>query len=1002
MKKVRLLCALLLLCQSALFAQSQQVPSGTKSAFTIYIRGTALSPPLVSTSTDGTKQVSFSTAAINTILSQYTITQFEPYCSACRLPYLHNIWYVEAYNATALMNALLAYSSTQFTDGQPRPEPKATYTPNDYALEAPSGHQFDLDLIQAKRAWNITHGNPDVIVGITDTHFELDHPDLAGKIVNNWGNICTDVAHCNHGTAVAGCVAAATDNNKGLSAIGFNTRLDISSTRSDNEMAAMAAPGVSRKILNGSWFNSCTYPGIATQMIYDDIYENGTIAFFGAGNGGSDYCNYLETYPAALNHNMAVSSVGSDTSAGATENIADVHEKNPGSIISTHNHYPAVDIVAPGYNVQLIYPLGAGIGGYQQFDGTSFASPITAGTAALLLAINPYLSPYQMEYVLKRTADTTLFSDSRNAPYIGKLGAGRLDAYEAVKYVNDNTTATTNLCNDPLLQTMVIKGVEINTLCAPGFASNGALPKLKVILSEGQAPFTYQWTPLPGNTVTLNNYTIDTPTIISATTGVAPTAHFYLIVKDASGVAQKVASKEIQVKLKTSGYDLAMRDSYVDMLDEPNGMAALDPRDEVWWDSPDIWNRRQRDYGLEHQNPEYYTTDSNYLLIKIRNVGCANAPAGKKVHLYWTLQATGENWDAAWTTANITNPATQAVLPAGREITVYPTDPIELSVLGPGESTIKRVPWRPKNPADYNPNITELAACILARIEEDNGYPYGMTYPEQMGLLRPNALNNNNIVSRNMTMVDLAPGNVVPTHLLIIDNPGLVDANVTLQFINSGRIHRQLAGNFSAIGRIRINLGADLYERWTGAGGNGTYLSTDPDNYTVDFDGFHTLELKNIPLAAGERQPITVSFILNDNIDVPDASFDFYFRQFPENKDGSIEAAPQGGVTYHVQTGQKTDAMKGKVKVELKNEESPYVFYPNPTSKSIFIVRKGANEVVNLQIVDIAGRSLITKNNITLGYETTELNISTLKAGTYFLSITDHSGKINRYKISKL
>ncbi|RMI03587.1 MAG: T9SS C-terminal target domain-containing protein, partial [Calditrichaeota bacterium] len=80
------------------------------------------------------------------------------------------------------------------------------------------------------------------------------------------------------------------------------------------------------------------------------------------------------------------------------------------------------DVSAPGTNTTSTAPGG----GYQSFGGTSGATPHVAGTAALLLSINPDLEPADLSRILQTTAV------EKGAP--GKdprYGAGRIDAYQA-------------------------------------------------------------------------------------------------------------------------------------------------------------------------------------------------------------------------------------------------------------------------------------------------------------------------------------------------------------------------------------------------------------------------------------------------------------------------------------------------------------------------------------------------------------------------------------------
>ncbi|MDZ7740643.1 MAG: PKD domain-containing protein [Bacteroidota bacterium] len=69
------------------------------------------------------------------------------------------------------------------------------------------------------------------------------------------------------------------------------------------------------------------------------------------------------------------------------------------------------------------------MGFYDTYFGTSMASPVAAGAASLILAMNPELTPDEVEEIMKSTAANI---DGLNPGYEGMLGAGRIDAYEAV------------------------------------------------------------------------------------------------------------------------------------------------------------------------------------------------------------------------------------------------------------------------------------------------------------------------------------------------------------------------------------------------------------------------------------------------------------------------------------------------------------------------------------------------------------------------------------------
>lgn len=104
-----------------------------------------------------------------------------------------------------------------------------TYSLNDYGL-APG--QPNLNLITAKDAWDICKDLPKIGTGVTDTYFDLNHPDLYMTLVG--GNNNPNVPRATHGTLVAGFIAAVTDNNLGLAFVGFDSPLYVSTKLRDH------------------------------------------------------------------------------------------------------------------------------------------------------------------------------------------------------------------------------------------------------------------------------------------------------------------------------------------------------------------------------------------------------------------------------------------------------------------------------------------------------------------------------------------------------------------------------------------------------------------------------------------------------------------------------------------------------------------------------------------------------------------------------------------------
>ena len=78
---------------------------------------------------------------------------------------------------------------------------------------------------------------------------------------------------------------------------------------------------------------------------------------------------------------------------------------------------------------------------------------------------------------------------------------------------------------------------------------------------------------------------------------------------------------------------------------------------------------------------------------------------------------------------------------------------------------------------------------------------------------------------------------------------------------------------------------------------------------------------------------------------------------------------------------------------ELSNELT-FSIYPNPAKESVFVQLE--NNANNLQIIDIAGRTVITRSNLSTGIN--KLNLSDLNAGIYFIKISDENErKVERF-----
>jgi thermitase len=249
-------------------------------------------------------------------------------------------------------------------------------TPNDPYYTS----QWQHKNINSPSAWNTTTGRHDVIVAVCDTGISSNHPDLAPNLILPGYNSADGSNNTDpvlyHGTGVAGCIGAVGNNAVGVSGVAWNIGiLPIRITNSTDGMASIsaAANGIryaadqGARVVNLS-YRMAAYSTIDTAAKY--LREKGGLLFVAAGNDGKD-----PGWPDFESFIAVGATTSSDTKA------------------SWSNYGTYIDIVAPGSNVYST----TGASSYGSMSGTSFASPIAAGVAALAFSFNPSLTPDQVE-----------------------------------------------------------------------------------------------------------------------------------------------------------------------------------------------------------------------------------------------------------------------------------------------------------------------------------------------------------------------------------------------------------------------------------------------------------------------------------------------------------------------------------------------------------------------------------------------------------------------------
>jgi Subtilase family/Secretion system C-terminal sorting domain len=414
------LLLVLLLAQSFLFAQNKW--------YYIQIPNEKYVPKI--NIVNGKKTASHIDANITKALSKYNIYTFEKAFPTSVTPFLQTVYILEV-DKTGIIEDFKNYSSF-FPKIEETYRPELLYIPNDYSYPSGSSNPSkSLELINIKEAWDYTHGDPNFKIGISDTPIRMTHEDLIGKVTS----LTTYTTPDSHGTAVASHAAANTDNAKGIPGTGFNSTVLFKSIYDGammNTLLALSQNGA--RVVNASWYNSCSYSSI-DQLVIDEIHNNGTVIIVAAGNGAT--CggpnNYV--YPASYNHVISISTVGHfDVGYICCNNIPyawqDRIEQIIGDPTSVHQHNDMVDLRAPGFNV-----LGAVADSDSSYGGawgTSLAAPQVTGVVALLFSVNSCLHPNEVETILKLTS-ANLDNIPENQPFLGKLGAGRIDAGKATK-----------------------------------------------------------------------------------------------------------------------------------------------------------------------------------------------------------------------------------------------------------------------------------------------------------------------------------------------------------------------------------------------------------------------------------------------------------------------------------------------------------------------------------------------------------------------------------------
>lgn len=434
-------------------------------------------------------------ASLDMVAKQFAVSKFERQFQGSEKSSIPakaalSKYYKVMLNAGELDEAVAAYEALPMVDHVEKVGIHALYaTPNDTYFSPYQWYhtQTNDDDIDSPEAWNIQTGSSSKIIAILDSGTRYYHPDLGGANAsvsnpgasrgNMWinnaelngssgvdddGNGYVDdwigydfingVSNCwtgedcntkdndprdfnGHGTHTAGIMGMITNDGYGMAGVagGWNNgsqsvtgngckimvcRMGYSYNYHGQEygvvMMDAAAEAFYYAADNGATIASCSWGssnsgGIGAAVDY--FLNAGGMVFVAAGNDGSQTADYLN-------------------GRGDCISVAATDENDAAASFTTYGTW--VDISAPGNNIYATYHdhTDPNTIYWASLSGTSMATPMTAATAAMIWSQNPTWTASQVRTQLYSSADN--IDAELSSQYIGKMGAGRINLYNAV------------------------------------------------------------------------------------------------------------------------------------------------------------------------------------------------------------------------------------------------------------------------------------------------------------------------------------------------------------------------------------------------------------------------------------------------------------------------------------------------------------------------------------------------------------------------------------------
>jgi len=268
-------------------------------------------------------------------------------------------------------------------------------TPDDPAFSS----QWNMKKIAAEATWDISTGNPEIIVAVIDSGVDYAHPDLQENIwvnaaeksgvagVDDDNNGYTDDFYgwdfagmassgdndpmdpYGHGTHISGIIGAVGNNGIGVAGMNWTVRIMPLKVMQDSDpvhsfLEADILEAIKYAIDNGADVVNCSFGGplatIEEYIAFKNLKLAGVISACAAGNDGQDMDKSGKNYPACYSvDNSIIGMDDKDVFCLGLDNILSVANANSSDALSSSSNYgkTTVDVAAPGESIYSTAPL---------------------------------------------------------------------------------------------------------------------------------------------------------------------------------------------------------------------------------------------------------------------------------------------------------------------------------------------------------------------------------------------------------------------------------------------------------------------------------------------------------------------------------------------------------------------------------------------------------------------------------------------------------------------